>query len=313
VVSLSTSLQEYNARYILNFYSMKVALFGKSFAHEHFVFFSLLVDKLEEHGCEILIWEPFYNFIKVHGNTGRQFRLLSSHDQLSAEVDYLFSIGGDGTLLDTITLVRDSGIPVVGINLGRMGFISSISRDEIIPAIIDIVNGNFRIISRSLLRLETDNQLFGDLNFAMNELSINKKDPSSMIMLRVFVNDQLLNSYWADGLIVATPTGSTGYSLSCNGPILTPDSENFVITPIAAHNLTVRPIVIPDTSTIRIRVESRDNHFLVGLDARSVTIEPGTELVIKKENFKINLLQRPNDNFFATIRAKLLWGHDIRN
>jgi len=134
-----------------------------------------------------------------------------------------------------------------------------------------------------------------------------------MILIHVYVNDQLLNSYWADGLIVATPTGSTGYSLSCNGPILTPDSENFVITPIATHNLTVRPVVIPDTSTIRIRVESRDNHFLVGLDSRSAIIDPGAELVIKKEKFKINLLQRPNDNFFATIRAKLLWGHDIRN
>lgn len=292
---------------------MRVALFGKSFDPEHFVFFRLLIDTLEELGCEILIWEPFHSFIKIHCRTGRQFRLFSSYEQLPGNVDFLFSIGGDGTLLDTITLVRDSGIPVMGINLGRMGFISSISREDIIPAINDILNGNFRIDSRSLLRLETGNRSFGDLNFAMNELSINKKDPSSMILIHVHINDRLLNSYWADGLIVATPTGSTGYSLSCNGPILTPDSENFVITPIATHNLTVRPVVIPDTSTIRIRVESRDNHFLVGLDSRSVTVDPGTELIIKKENFKINLLQRPNDNFFATIRAKLLWGHDIRN
>jgi NAD+ kinase len=292
---------------------MRVALFGKSFAPEHFVFFRLLVDKLEELGCEIIIWEPFNNFIKVHCHTGRQFRLFSSYTELPGNVDFLFSIGGDGTLLDTITLVRDSGIPVMGINLGRMGFISSISRTDIIEAINDIAGGNFRLDSRSLLRLETGNRLFGDLNFAMNELSINKMDPSSMILIHVYVNDQLLNSYWADGLIVATPTGSTGYSLSCNGPILTPESENFVITPIATHNLTVRPVVIPDNSTIRIRVESRDNHFLVGLDSRSATIDPGVEMVIKKENFKINLLQRPNDNFFATIRAKLLWGHDIRN
>jgi NAD+ kinase len=292
---------------------MRVALFGKSFAPEHIVFFRLLVDKLDELGCEIIIWEPFYNFIKVHFREGKQFRLFSSCEQLPGVVDFLFSIGGDGTLLDTITLVRDSGIPVMGINLGRMGFISSISKEEIVSAITDIVDGNFWIESRSLLRLETANRLFGDLNFAMNELSINKKDPSSMILIHVYINDQLLNSYWADGLIVATPTGSTGYSLSCNGPILTPDSENFVITPIATHNLTVRPVVIPDTSTIRIRVESRDNHFLVGLDSRSATIDPGDELIIKKEKFKINLLQRPNDNFFATIRAKLLWGHDIRN
>jgi NAD+ kinase len=292
---------------------MRVALFGKSFDPEHFVFFRLLIDTLEELGCKISIWEPFHSFIKVHCRTGRQFNLFSSYEQLPGNVEFLFSIGGDGTLLDTITLVRDSGIPVMGINLGRMGFISSISREDIIPAIHDILKGNYRIDSRSLLRLATGNRLFGDLNFAMNELSINKKDPSSMILIHVYVNEHLLNSYWADGLIVATPTGSTGYSLSCNGPILTPDSENFVITPIATHNLTVRPVVIPDTSTIRVRVESRDNDFLVGLDSRSVTVNPGTELIITKESFKINLLQRPNDNFFATIRAKLLWGHDIRN
>ena len=292
---------------------VKIALFGKSFAPDQFVYFRLLVDKLEELGCEIMLWEPFYQFVKIHCRIDRQFRLFSSYDQLPGQADFLFSIGGDGTLLDTITLVRDSGIPVMGINLGRMGFLSSIYKEDIIPAVNDVLAGNFLLDKRSLLRLETQNGLFGELNFAMNELSINKKDSSSMILIHVFVNEKLLNSYWADGLIVATPTGSTGYSLSCHGPILTPDSENLLITPIAAHNLTVRPVVIPDTSTIRIRVEGRDNLFLVGLDARSATIGPGTELVIKKENFQINLLQRPDENFFATIRGKLLWGHDIRN
>lgn len=200
----------------------------------------------------------------------------------------------------------------MGINLGRMGFLSSVQKEMIIPAVEEIVKGNFILNQRSLIQLQTPD-LFGNLNFALNELTINKKDSSSMILIHVYVNNQFLNSYWADGLIIATPTGSTGYSLSCNGPILTPDSENFVITPIATHNLTVRPIVIPDNSLIRINVEGRENRFLVGLDSRSVTIDSSTELLISKADFKINLVKQSNDDFFATIRKKLKWGLDFRN
>jgi len=254
----------------------------------------------------------FYESIRQKISFNSKINFFNNHHEIAQSIDFLFSIGGDGTMLDTITLVRDSQIPVMGINLGRMGFLSSVQKEMIIPAVEEIVRGNFILNQRSLIQLQTPD-LFGGLNFALNELTINKKDSSSMILIHVYVNNQFLNSYWADGLIIATPTGSTGYSLSCNGPIITPDSENFVITPIATHNLTVRPIVIPDNSLIRINVEGRENRFLVGLDSRSVTIDSSTELLISKADFKINLVKQSNDDFFATIRKKLKWGLDFRN
>jgi NAD+ kinase len=212
-----------------------------------------------------------------------------------------------------VRLVRDSGIPIAGINLGRMGFLSSIPRSEIVSAVDDIIENRYRIVKRTLISLLSPQTLFSDFSFAFNELSINKKENASLVVVHVWVNDQLLHSYWADGLIVATPTGSTAYSLSCGGPILTPDSSNFVITPIAPHNLSVRPVVIPDSSLVRIRVDSRDQQALLGLDSQSAIITPDIELVIGKAEFEINLVQRFNETFFSTIRAKLNWGSDIRN
>ena len=216
-------------------------------------------------------------------------------------------------MLHSVQLVRDSGIPIAGINLGRMGFLSSIPRSEIISAINDILTNRFTIVKRTLICLLSPKTLFSDFNYAFNELSINKKENSSLVVVHVWVNDQLLHSYWADGLIIATPTGSTAYSLSCGGPILTPDSRNFVITPIAPHNLSVRPVVIPDNNLIRIRVDSRDQQALVGMDSQSAVITPDIELVVGKADFEINLVQRQNENFFSNMRAKLNWGSDIRN
>jgi NAD+ kinase len=232
---------------------------------------------------------------------------------LKGQADLLFSVGGDGTMLHSVRLVRDSGIPIAGINLGRMGFLSSIPPGEILAAVGDILGNRFHIVKRTLISLKSPPDLFSDFNFAFNELSINKKENSSLVVVHVWVNDQLLHSYWADGLIIATPTGSTAYSLSCGGPILTPDSNNFVITPIAPHNLSVRPVVIPDSSLIRIRVDSRDHQALVGLDSQTAVITPENELVVGKAEFEINLVQRQNETFFSTIRAKLNWGSDIRN
>lgn len=216
-------------------------------------------------------------------------------------------------MLDSVRLVRDSGIPLAGINLGRMGFLSSIPRPEITMAVEEMATGNYRIEKRTLLCLESPTGLLPDFNYAFNEVSINKKETSSMVVVHVQVDQQPVHAYWADGLIVATPTGSTAYSLSCNGPILTPASAAFVITPIAPHNLSVRPLVIPDDSLIRIRIESRDGQALLCLDARSATIGPEDEIVIRKAGFHINLLQRPGETFFSTLRAKLNWGSDIRN
>ena len=292
---------------------MKVAIFGKAFNPDHIGYFHILKEALESHGCKLIIWKPFYEFLKDKVSFSREVTFFNEYLDLKGNADLLFSVGGDGTMLDSVRLVRDSGIPIAGINLGRMGFLSSIPRTEIISAVDDIFEKRYRIEKRTLISLYSPLSLFPDFNYAFNELSINKKDNSSMVVVHVWVNDQPLHTYWADGLIIATPTGSTAYSLSCGGPILTPDSSNFVITPIAPHNLSVRPVVIPDNSLIRIRVDSRDQQALIGLDSQSATITPENELVVGKAGFEINLVQRLNENFFSTIRAKLNWGSDIRN
>jgi NAD+ kinase len=292
---------------------VKVALFGKEFNPDQIGYFRILTETLENRGCKLLVWKPFYDFLKDKVLFEQQVTLFNDHNDLKGHADVLFSVGGDGTMLHSVRLVRDSGIPIAGINLGRMGFLSSIPRSEIISAIEDILENRFRIVRRTLISLHSPSDLFSDFNFAFNELSINKKENSSLVVVHVWVNDQLLHSYWADGLIIATPTGSTAYSLSCGGPILTPDSSNFVITPIAPHNLSVRPVVIPDSNLIRIRVDSRDQQALVGLDSQSAIISPDIELVVGKAEFEINLVQRLNENFFSTIRTKLNWGSDIRN
>jgi NAD+ kinase len=292
---------------------VKIAIFGKAFSDDHFGFFRILIEALENRGCKLLVWSPFHDFIKEKITFRHEISLFTDHSDLIGKVDMLFSVGGDGTMLHSVRLVRNTGIPIVGINLGRMGFLSSIPRNEIISAVDDIFEKRYRIVKRTLISLLSPSDLFTDFNFAFNELSINKKENSSMVVVHVWVNDQQLHSYWADGLIVATPTGSTAYSLSCGGPILTPDSNNFVITPIAPHNLSVRPVVIPDSSIIRIRVDSRDNQALVGLDSQSAIITPENELVVGKAEFEINLVQRLNENFFSTMRTKLNWGSDIRN
>jgi NAD+ kinase len=210
-------------------------------------------------------------------------------------------------------LVRDSEIPVLGINLGRLGFLSSVSKDEINQAFDELVRGDFRLEKRTLLRLVTKEKLFGDLNYGLNEIAISRRDSNALLLLHVYVDEKKLNSYWADGLLISTPTGSTAYSLSCGGPIVTPGSENFIITPIATHNLTVRPIVIPAESKIKIRLEGRDNQYLVSLDSRRETIDGNVELRVEKESFKLNLIQMQSKDFFTTIRDKLKWGLDIRN
>ncbi len=292
---------------------MNVAIFGKIVPSPFLEYVQDLISKLENVGCRLLIYDPYFELIKDKISFKSRVEVFKTHHELINSVDYLFSIGGDGTLLDTITLVRDSGIPILGINLGRLGFLSSISKEETSKAIDDIIEGKFSLEKRSLLRLESPSDLFGDINYALNELTVYKKAPSSMITIHAYVNDSYLNSYWADGLIVATPTGSTGYSLSCGGPIISPGAGNFIITPIAIHNLSVRPIVIPDNSVVKIIAEARHGSFFVNLDSRSAVIDSSTELIIVKEDFHINLIQLEREDFFKTIREKLMWGKDIRN
>jgi NAD+ kinase len=292
---------------------MRIALFSKSFPSYDTAFIQEIVHLLEAREAGLMFYEPFFN--KIHENVA--FRAtpqrFNSHDEIAGKADYLLSIGGDGTLLDTISLVRDSGIPILGINLGRMGFLSSIAKDRIGLALEKLFQKRYTLDQRVLIRVESSKDLFGKMNYALNEVSIYRKSPLSMLKIEAHVDDEFLNAYWADGLIVSTPTGSTAYSLSNGGPIILPGSSNFVITPIATHNLTVRPIVIPDSSKIRINVVGRISEFHINLDSRSVLTDNSVEFMIKKEDFKINLLQLEGESYFKTIREKLMWGLDIRN
>lgn len=292
---------------------MKIALFGKNINNESIEYMKLLVEQLENTGIAMMVYEPFFKAIENKVSFNKDVQFFREHTEIRNQVNFLLSVGGDGTLLDTITLVRDSGVPILGINLGRLGFLASINKEMIIPAINAIIEGNYTLDKRTLVKIESENNLFGELNYALNEMTVYKKNPLSMLSIKVFVNNEFLNVYWADGLIIATPTGSTAYSLSCGGPIITPDSENFIITPISTHNLTVRPIVIPDNSLIKIQVESRESDYFASLDSRFISVPSTTELTVKKESFHINLLKMNNQNFFSTIRHKLLWGSDVRN
>lgn len=292
---------------------MKVGIYGITISEETYPYLQSLIHKLDRSGVEIVVYKPFLEDIYDRVSFEFQVETFDNDTDLKGKIDILISVGGDGTFLRTITFVRDSGIPILGVNLGRLGFLSSISRDKVEVAVDALVNGNYILDSRILIKLVTKNELFGDLNFALNEMCVYKKDPHSMLTISTYVDDQFLNSYWADGLIIATPTGSTAYSLSCGGPIIVPGSENFIITPIASHNLTVRPIVIPDESKVRVQVEGREKQFFVSLDSRFNMVDSTFELTLEKEDFKINLLRMENQNFYRTIREKLNWGLDIRN
>ncbi len=290
---------------------MKIALFGKSFTEGHRDTIQRLVHKLEASQAQILIHHPFHGLIHEKIKFRAAPVVFHSHEDLKA--DFLFSIGGDGTFLETLLLVRSSGIPVMGINTGRLGFLSSVASEEVEQAVDAVLKKGYTLDKRSLLRMETSAGLFGETNYALNEITVHKKDSASMIIIHAMLNGQFLNSYWADGLIVSTPTGSTAYSLSCGGPIVMPGSENFVITPVAPHNLTVRPIIISDKDELRLKVEGRNQHVLVSLDSRSATIDPLTELVIRKERFSLNLVKLKHHDFPGTLRTKLNWGLDKRN
>lgn len=293
---------------------MKIAIFGRFFSDEFSIYIQHLILKLESENCKLIVYNQFIDFLKQKIDFNTDIESFSEkEDLLKEKVDFLISIGGDGTILDSIKLVEDSGIPILGINTGRLGFLSSISKDEINSSIEDILRKKYKIEERTLLKVNTSGNLFGKNNYALNELSILKNFSTSMISIKAYINDDYLNTYWADGIIVATPTGSTAYSLSCGGPILTPDSKNFIITPIASHNLTVRPIVIPDNSIIKLKVEGREQNFIIGLDSRSETYKNSIELIIQKENFTIKLIKIFNETYYSTIRNKLMWGIDKRN
>jgi NAD+ kinase len=292
---------------------VKVAVYGRLFSDSFTPFVQEFFSKLSELKVELFIYEPFSDYLKARIDIKSECSVFTRHTEIKDNVRFLFSIGGDGTFLDATTLVRDANIPIIGVNTGRLGFLSSISINEIEVALEKIFKGQYVIDERTLLKLETSNKLFDGDNFALNELTVHKKDSSSMITIHAYLNDEYLNSYWADGLIVSTPTGSTAYSLSCGGPIILPGSDNFEITPIAPHNLNVRPIVIPDNSEVKLKLEGRGDSFLISLDSRSETIDSSIELIIKKNDFQISSVRLEPHSQLTTIRNKLNWGLDKRN
>lgn len=292
---------------------MKIAVYGRATGESNDTeSLYVLFDELNRYKAEIIVYEPFYKFIKQRIELTGNIRTFLSHSDLDKNVNYMLSVGGDGTFLETLTFIRNKGIPVLGINTGRLGFLANVAKTEIKQAIEALANKKYKTEERALLQLSSPANLFGEVNYALNELTI-FKDSLSMITIHSYVNGDYLNSYFADGLIIATPTGSTAYSLSCGGPIVMPGSQNFTITPIAPHNLNVRPLVISDNNTLRLKVEGRSKHYIASLDSRNQTIDLSVELEIKKADFYLNVIRLENQHFFNTIRNKLLWGLDKRN
>ena len=271
-----------------------------------------LFDDLVARHAEITIVEYFKTYLENRLNLPENVSTFSRGDELKG-VNYVFSIGGDGTLLDSVTYVGSRGIPILGINTGRLGFLATVAFDKIPVAIDALYKGHFVIDERALIRADSDQEVFDGVNFGLNEFSIQKTDTSSMIVVHTYIDGEYLNSYWADGLIVATPTGSTGYSLSCGGPVLLPQTNNFVISPVCPHNLNVRPLIVPDKSVISFEVQGRSNNFLVALDSRSKIVETGVQLAVRRENFNARLVKINQVNFLSTLRNKLNWGLDKRN
>ncbi|KIA96074.1 MULTISPECIES: NAD kinase [unclassified Flavobacterium] len=294
---------------------MKVAIYGQYYLNstdpiikDIFVFFT-------SNNVEMIIEANFLKMLHEKKIIEKEYKTFSSHTELDSSFEMLISIGGDGTILRAATLIRNSGVPILGINAGRLGFLATVQKENIAAFMQFVIDKKYTVSERTLLSLTTEprNEAIEELNFAMNEVTVSRKDTTSMITVDTYLNGEYLNSYWADGLIISTPTGSTGYSLSCGGPILTPDVNSLVITPIAPHNLTARPLIIPDNTEIKLRVSGREDHYLISLDSRIASVKNESILTIKKTDFKINMVEIPGETFLKTLRNKLLWGEDKRN
>jgi NAD+ kinase len=295
---------------------MKIAIYGINFQESFHDAIYRIFEKLNKFKAEIFVYEPFYEFISENlFFNPRLTKVFNKVEDLDDDMKMIFSIGGDGTFLECAALLKKRNLPIVGINSGRLGFLASISKKGIDKALNNIFENNYSIEKRSLIQAKIDNKTFfvDNFNFALNELTVLKKDNSSMINIKVSINDCYLNTYWADGLIISTPTGSTAYSLSSGGPIMLPSSQNFVITPIAPHTLTVRPIIVPDDISLKIKVQGRGKQFIAALDSRSAFVDYETEIIVSKADFLVNMVRFEDSDFFKTLRKKLMWGLDIRN
>lgn len=292
---------------------MKVAVYGQNYKNESTQnAFEVLLDALKNNNAAVFVESEF---MKIQDKTLQKNWSVDLFSELDNSYDLLISIGGDGTILRAITFVRDLDIPIVGINTGRLGFLATIQTNEIEHALKKIIAGRYKISERSLLAVETqpENESILETNFALNEIAVSRKNTTSMITVDTHLNDEYLTSYWADGLILATPTGSTGYSLSCGGPVISPDAKSFVLTPIAPHNLNARPLVIPDTTHITLKVDGRENQFLLSLDSRIVTLSNTAIVKVKKATFSLKMVELLDESFIDTLRKKMLWGEDRRN
>lgn len=293
----------------------KVAIYGQSYTVNAAKEMQLLIASLEKHNIVFFLEKNLYDLLREHQIIQKKYPYFSSFSDLNNSFDLLFSIGGDGTILRAVTYVRDLNIPILGINTGRLGFLATVQKDEIENAIELLIDKKYDIQERALLEVTTQpkNANLSELNFALNEITIARKNTTSMIGVKTFLNKEYLTNYWADGLIIATPTGSTGYSLSCQGPVISPNSKNLVITPIAPHNLNARPMVIPDNTAIELEIDAREKEYLISLDSRIVTLPKETKVFLRKAPFTIKTIIPKGQSFLKTLRTKLLWGEDTRN
>jgi NAD+ kinase len=292
---------------------MKIAIYSRGGENVDVNDLKILLHALQEGKSLAYLYDDYFQQVKEHLSSADGYDTFSNSDDLDDSFDCLISLGGDGTLLDTVTLIRDKNIPVLGVNFGRLGFLASLGKEDIQTAVTALIERTFVIEKRILIHLDADTKLFGETPYALNEFAIHKRENSPMIKIHTYLNGEFLNTYWADGLIVSTPTGSTGYSLSCNGPVVFPESGSFVITPVAPHNLNVRPIVIPDNNIISFEVEGRTDQFICAMDSRKETVDKKIQLAVRKESFTISLIRLNENNFLQTLRKKLAWGFDTRN
>lgn len=293
---------------------MKIAIYGQYYKPEDKVYIEELFTTLNKHNIEFVIESNYYSGLKKHIKIP-SVKTFTSYKELNNSFDFMFTIGGDGTILRAVTFTRDSNIPIVGINTGRLGFLATVQKEKISSAVELLIEKRFVVKERSLLRVTTFPKIesLACINFALNEVSVSRKNTASMITIETYLDNEYLTSYWADGLIIATPTGSTGYSLSCGGPIITPNAKSLVITPIAPHNLNARPLVIPDETTVKFKVSGREDKFFLSLDSRITTINSTTEVSIERSDFNLKMVQIDQQTFIKTLREKLHWGQDSRN
>ncbi|ADY29765.1 MULTISPECIES: NAD kinase [Cellulophaga] len=293
---------------------MKVAIYGQTYNDDTVDYVCELLSELKLHNANISFEKDFYNFVTASKEI-EDFSIFTENSGLDASFDMFVSFGGDGTILRAITFVKDLGIPIVGVNTGRLGFLSTFKKEDVKKVVQEFVAKDYTIVDRSLVAVTSNVNIpeFNAINFALNEVTVSRKDTTSMITVETSLNNEYLNSYWADGLIVSTPTGSTGYSLSCGGPVITPTAKSLVITPIAPHNLNARPLVISDNTVVKLKVSGREKNHLLSLDSRIVTLENGTEITVKKADFTVKLIEYTSESFLKTLRNKLLWGEDKRN